>query len=299
MAYDLIGELGRARRTTEVGGLHAVEDALESRLVDGPRDSARVLFVEEREERGSGQDHLGVLLLVEREQERLGPRYGAEHLHHEVRDAVTVTVEGGDDEGLAVSGQEQRVGGVYELGVVADVAAVLRGAVHLLLEHPLVDGGDGVLGATEDLGPHLARLDKGELRYASAYPARDLLCPVGDLVETLALAPLLGPVGVVDGHPYDGDGRMDAGHGVDAGDATSRAHDHGPVYALPEYRVGRADVPGRLRRHRRGLYAEAARFHRRRRLVYHPVVRSLAVLERQVVPLELHVHPGDRRVEDA
>src|SRR5215208_3353885 len=35
VAYDLIGKLGRARRTTEVSGLHTVEDGLESRLVDG------------------------------------------------------------------------------------------------------------------------------------------------------------------------------------------------------------------------------------------------------------------------
>src|SRR5688500_8695210 len=57
VAYDLIGELCRTSRTTEVSGPHAVEDGLEGRLVDGARDPARVLFVEEGEERGPRQDH--------------------------------------------------------------------------------------------------------------------------------------------------------------------------------------------------------------------------------------------------
>src|SRR4028119_1277896 len=222
---------------------------------------------------GLGHSALRVLVLVQRDQERLRPRDGAEHLHDEVGDAVAVAVERRDDEGLAEGGEQQRVRCVYELGVVADVAVVLRGPVHLLLEHPLVDGGDGVLRAAEDLGPHPARLDKGELRDAAADAARDLLCPVGDLVEPLALAPLLGPVGVVHGHPYDGDGRVDAGHGVDAGDAPAGAHDHGPVYALPKDRVRRAQAPWRLGRDGRGLYAEAAPLHRRGGLPDHPAAR--------------------------
>src|SRR5215207_4276958 len=57
VAYDLIGELGRARRTTEVGGLHTVEDGLEGRLVDSARDAARLLFMEKGKECGSCQDH--------------------------------------------------------------------------------------------------------------------------------------------------------------------------------------------------------------------------------------------------
>src|SRR5215208_5355718 len=57
VAYDLIGELGRARRTAEVGGLHALEDSLEGRLVDSARDPARLLFMEKGKECGSCQDH--------------------------------------------------------------------------------------------------------------------------------------------------------------------------------------------------------------------------------------------------
>src|SRR5215204_3982324 len=228
---------------------------------------------------------------------RLGPRYGAEHLHHEVRDAVAVTVEGGDDERLTISSQEQRVGGIYELGIVADVAAVLRGAVHLLLEHPLVDGRDGVLGAAEDLGPHLARLDKGELRYAAAYPARDLLGPEGDLVKPLALAPLLRPVGVVDGHTDHRDRGMHAARGVDTGNAPSRAHDNGPVYARSQDRIGRAHVARFLRRNGRRLDAQSSLFHLRSSLVHDLIVCGPSILQRQVVAHEIQVEPGHRRVE--
>src|SRR5215204_1246523 len=321
VAYDLIGELGRACRTAEVGGLHAVEDGLEGRLVDSARHPTRVLFVEEREEGGSCQDHchrvgyvlalqrrsravrslrhdrLGILLLVERDQERLGPRYGAEHLHHEVRDAVAIPVEGGDNEGLAVSGQEQRVGGVYELGVVADVAAVLRSTVHLLLEHPLVDGGDGVLGAAEDLGPHLARLDKGKLRYTAAYPARDLLGPVGDLVQPLALAPLLRPVSVIDGHTDHRDRGVYTARRIDTRNTPPRTHDNGPVYPRSQDRIGRAHIARFLRRNGRCLDTESSLFHRRSRLVHDLIVRGPSVLQRQVVAHEIQFEPGHRWIE--
>src|SRR5215217_643442 len=242
-------------------------------------------------------DRLGILLLVERDQERFGPRYGAEHLHHEVRDAVAVTVECRDDERLAVSGQEQRIGGVYELGVVADVSAVLRGTVHLFLEHSLIDWGDGVLGAAEDLGPHLARLDKGELRYAAAYPARDLLGPVGNLVQSLALAPLLRPVSVIDGHTDHRDRGVHAARRVDTRNAPPRTHDNGPVYPRSQDRIGRAHIARFLRRNGRCLDAESSLFHRRSSLVHDLIVRGPSVLQRQVIAYEIQPEPGHRWVE--
>src|ERR687894_467236 len=211
--------------------------------------------------------------------------------------ASAVAVEGRYDERLAEGGQKERVGGVYELRVVAHVAAVLGGAVHLLLEHPLVDGGDGVLGTAEDLGPHLARLDKGELRYAAAYPARDLLGPEGDLVEPLALAPLLRPVSVIDGHTDHRDGGVHAARRVDTRDAPPRAHDNGPIYPRSQDRIGRAHVARFLRRNGRCLDAESSLFHRRSSLVHDLIVRGPSVLQRQVIAYEIQPEPGHRWVE--
>ncbi len=83
--------------------------------------------------------------------------------------------------------------------------------VHLLLQHPLVDGADRPLRAAVDLGARCVRRSGRCARRRAADPAADPLGPVGDLVVALALAPLLGPVGVADRHPADRDRVVDAG----------------------------------------------------------------------------------------
>ena len=91
--------------------------------------------------------------------------------------------------------------------------------------------------------------------------ARDLLRQVGDLVVALALAPLLGAVGVVDGHADDRDRVIDAGDRPDdARDAPPGADDHLAVDLLAQDAVGGADVVLALGRDGRGLQAEAASF---------------------------------------
>src|SRR5215207_7209026 len=118
VADDLVGELAGAGGAAEFGGTGAFEDAFEGGLVDGARDPVGLLVAEVREERGARQDHghrvrhvlalqgrrravrrlghhdLGVLLLVERDEQRLRPRDGAEHLQHHVGHAVPVAVQG-------------------------------------------------------------------------------------------------------------------------------------------------------------------------------------------------------------
>ena len=90
---------------------------------------------------------------------------------------------------------------------------------------------------------------------------------------------------------------MDAGQRVDAGDAPARAHDHGPVYLLPEDGVRRAHVIRTLRRDGGGFDPEPRLLHRRRRLVHDLVTGRPAVLQRQVVTLKLEVearHAGSK-----
>src|SRR4051812_17567430 len=100
------------------------------------------------------------------------------------------------------------------------------GLVHLLLQHPLVGRADRVFRAAEDLRPGALRLAERELGDGAADPALDPLGAERDLVVALALAPLLRPVGVSDGHADDRDRRVHAPERDDAGDAAPGADDH-------------------------------------------------------------------------
>ncbi len=128
-----------------------------------------------------------------------------------------------------------------------------------------------------------------------------MLGAVGDLVggAGVALAPLLGAVGVLDRHPHDRDRVVDAGDRRHARDAAAGADDHLAVDLLAEDAVRRADVVGALGRDRRGLDAEAGRAHRDGGLVDDGVVRRPAVLEREVEVLELERQTRHLRVEHA
>ena len=58
---------------------------------------------------------------------------------------------------------QERERRVDQLGLVGDVGMPLGGRVHLLLEHPLVDGADRVLRPAEDLRPRPLGVAEGEL----------------------------------------------------------------------------------------------------------------------------------------
>src|SRR5688572_3669306 len=106
--------------------------------------------------------------------------------------------------------------------------------VHLLLQHPLVGGADGVLRPAEDLRAHALGLPERELGDAAADPALDPLGAERDLVLAFALAPLLRAVGVPAGHPDDRDRRVDAAERDDAGDAPAGSDDHAAADLLAE-----------------------------------------------------------------
>src|SRR6185437_2001875 len=167
------------------------------------------------------------------------------------------------------------------------------GVVQLLLEHALVDGRDGPLRPAVDHATHLLGGPEGVLRHRAAGRARDLLGAIRHLVGGAvgALAPLLGPVGVLDGHAHHADRVVHAGDRRDAGDPAPRADDHLAVDAFAHDPVGRADVVLALGRHGGGLQTEAGLLHGRRGLLDDRVGRRAAVLEREVVVLELELYP--------
>jgi hypothetical protein len=177
----------------------------------------------------------------------------------------------------------------------------LRGGVHLLLEHPLVDGRDGPLGAAVDLAVHPLGRAEGVLGDRPAGAARDLLGAVGDLARRalVALTPLLRAVGVLDGHADHRDRQVDARHRRDPRDAPARADDDLAVDALAHDAVGRADVVLALRRDRRRLDAQARLAHRRGGVVHDLVCGLAPLLERQVVAVERDRQADDLRVKDA
>ena len=177
------------------------------------------------------------------------------------------------------------------------------GGVELLLEHPLVDGGDGPLGPAVDarLAAHALGGAEGVLGDRAAGGARDLLGPERLLVvgALLALAPLLGAVGVLDGHADDRDRVVHARYGPDdARDPPAHAHDDLAVDLLAQDPVRGADVVLALGRDRRGLQPEARLAHRARGLVDDLVAGLAPLLQREVVRVELELHAEDRRVQD-
>ena len=170
--------------------------------------------------------------------------------------------------------------------------------VELLLEHALVDRGDGPLRPAVDLRADPLGHPERVLGHRVTGGARDLLRQVGDLVAALALAPLLGAVGVVDRHPHHGDRVVDARDGPDhARDPPAGADDHLAVDLLAEDPVRRADVVLALGRDGRRLQPEAGLAHRARRLVDDLVARLTPLLEPEVEVLELERHAEQFRVE--
>ena len=119
--------------------------------------------------------------------------------------------------------------------------------VHLLLEHAFVDRADRVLRPAEDLGAGaLGELER-ELRDAAADAALDALRAERRLVGALALAPLLRPVRVADGHAHDRDRRVHSAVRDHARDPPSGPDDHAAADLLAQDPVRRADVVDALR----------------------------------------------------
>ena len=144
-------------------------------------------------------------------------------------------------------------------------------------------------GPAEHLRTGACGLTERELGDGAADAAFDALGAEGDLVVSLALAPLLRAVRVADRHAHDRDRRVDAGHGNDARDATPRAHDHLAADLLPQDPVRRADVVAPFGGHRGALQAEPVLADRGRSFVDDPVLRRPAVFEGQVEARELEL----------
>ena len=180
----------------------------------------------------------------------------------------------------------------------------LSSRVHLLLQHPLVDGADGVLRPAEDLGAGPLRLTESELGDGAADTTLDALGPKGDLVVSFALAPLLRPVCVADGHPHDRDGGMDSTDREHPWNPPPGAHDHLAADRLPENPVRGADVVAGLGCDGRSLEPEPMAGDRCGGLSHDVVPGRAPLLEGEVEPRQLelqaeHVglqHP-ERRLE--
>ena len=87
----------------------------------------------------------------------------AEHLEHEVTQAVAVAVHSRDDERLTCVAEQHRVRRVDELRFVRHVRVALRGRVHLLFEHAFVHTRHRELWTAEHPGVHGPRVLEGEL----------------------------------------------------------------------------------------------------------------------------------------
>ena len=181
-----------------------------------------------------GKHDPGHVVVAECDDERLGAGDRAEQRQHEVGEDVSVAVQGRDHHRIAARGQKEGERRVDQLWLVRDVWMPLGRRVHLLLQHPLVDGADGVLRPAEDLRPRAFREPEGELRDRRAHPSLDALRAERRFVGSFALAPLLGAVRVADSHADDGDRRVHAADRSHARDAAAGADDHLSVDLLAE-----------------------------------------------------------------
>ncbi len=102
---------------------------------------------------------------VEGEQHRFGAGDRAEELHHQIRKAVAVAVERGDDQRRRLrSRAAARTSRRSAAARTATSGWRRGGGVHLFLKHSLVDRADRVLRAAEDLRAHLARRGRTRTR---------------------------------------------------------------------------------------------------------------------------------------
>ena len=138
-----------------------------------------------------------------------------------------------------------------------------------------------------------------ELGDGTTDPPLDSLRTERHLVVARSLSPLLGAIGIADGHPYHGDRRMDTSERDDSGNAAAGPDDDLPADLLPQDSIRRADVADALRRDRRGLEPVSVLADRCGRLVDHAVGRSPSRLEREVEARELEVDPGHVRSKHA
>jgi hypothetical protein len=307
----------------EVGRPDSVGYRLETRLTEGAPGCLRGLVLGVGEQRRAGEDHrhrvrdvlslerggraVGCLrherarhvVLAERDQQRLGAGDGAEEREHEVGEDVSVAVERRNHHRRATGRNEEREGRVDELRLVRHLGMARGRFVHLLLEHPFVNGADGVLRATEHLRARSLGLPKRELRDGVADASLDALGAKCDLVVTIALAPLFRTVRVADRHADDGDRRVDPAERHDAGDPAAGADDHLPADLLAKDPVGRADVAGALRRDRRRLQSQATLANRRGRFVDDSVLGGPAALQREVEADEAELEADDVGLERA
>ncbi len=82
-------------------------------------------------------------LVIERQQDGLSPGDGAEQGQYEIREAVSVSIQGRDHERVGIRlGDQSRIRSVDQRGPVRHVGIPCRRGIHLLLQHPLVDRGD-------------------------------------------------------------------------------------------------------------------------------------------------------------
>ena len=161
------------------------------------------------------------------------------------------------------------------------------GRIHLLLQHPLVNGGDRPLGATVDPGVQLSGSAERVLGDRTAGVPRDSLHPVGDLLggPRVALPSLGRTVCVVNRHPHDRDGVVNAGHRRHPWQATAGPDDHLAVQLLAQDPVRGANVVGILGGDGRGLQPKTRLAHRGRRIDHHLIRGCAAIVEGEVEAL--------------
>ena len=241
----------------------------------------------------------GRVVLVERDEQGLGTGDRPEEREDEVREDVAVPVEGGDHERVSRRADEKGEGRVDQLWFVGNVGMPLGGRVHLLLEHPLVDRADGVLGPAEDFRARSLRVPERELGNGAADAALDPLGPIGDFVLALALAPFLRAVGVTHGHAHHADRVIGASDRYDTGNSPAGADDHVPADLLAQDPVRAADVVFPLRSDGGRLQSEPGVADRCGRLVNDGVLRCATVFEREVVARKLELEAQDVSREHA
>src|SRR5262249_414593 len=121
-----------------------------------------------------------------------------------------------------------------------------------------------------------------ELCDRAADPPLDPLRAKRDLLLSVALAPLLRPVRVSDGHAHDRDRRMDAAERCDSWNPPPCADDDPPADLLAKDPVRRADVIHALRRGRSGFEPESGLAYCGGSLADDGIRRRAAIPEREV-----------------
>ena len=191
-------------------------------------------------------------------------------------------------------GEQQRVGCINQLWLVANIGITFGGGIHFFFQHAFIGWADGVFWPAKHFGFRAASVHKGIFGHRPTGFARDFLGAIRHLVIAGAFAPFLRAIGIINCHPNHRNRRIRPANGPHTWNTSPRANNHRAINFLAQNGVWATNIPRYFGRDRSRFEAVARRFQRLRRLVNNPILGFAAILQAQIKADQLHLNARHR-----